>query len=507
MTRFALIALALSLNPTEAARADSVAREVVELDATAQLALMADGKRSSHDLVVEYLSRINALDRGGPKLNAVIELNPDALKLAQARDRERAEGRCGVLCGLPILIKDNIDVAGPMATSAGSLALSDHHARKNAPLVERLLAAGVVILGKTNLSEWANFRSSQSSSGWSSRGGQTRNPHVLDRSPCGSSSGSGAAMAARLSAATIGTETDGSIICPAAINGVVGMKPTVGWIAQAGIIPISSSQDSAGPITASVRDARLLLGVMAARKELVALANSAALRGKRFGIARQAMGFNAAVDAEFAQAVQLLRQAGAEVIDVEIPNYGKYRDAEFLLLKYEFKAGLNDYLSRTDARVAVKSLSDLIAFNQRNQARVMPWFGQETLLAANALGDLNSVKYLTASRSAKALAGAKGALKSLRDKRLDALIAPSNAPAWRIDWVNGDNYSGGDASIAAVPGYPAITVPMGFLHQLPLGISFIGGPNSDAALLQLAESFEQVRSARRMPTYRASIEQ
>lgn len=473
-------------------------------DATLQLAQMNAGDYTARQLTAAYLLRIEALDRHGPRLNAVIELNPEALAQADARDAARKAGQCGALCGLPILIKDNIDVAGPMATSAGSLALATHRAQKNAALVDRILNAGAVILGKTNLSEWANFRSPNSSSGWSSRGGQTRNPHVLDRSPCGSSSGSGAAMAAQLTALTVGTETDGSIICPSSINGIVGMKPTVGWVSQSGIIPISHSQDTAGPMTRSVRDAALLLAVMAGTQRITLDFSGATLSGKRFGVARQAMGFSAEVDAVFEQAVTQLRAAGADVIDVQIPNYGKYGSDEFTVLKYEFKAGLNAYLASAGADVG--SLAEVIAFNRQQAQWVMPWFGQETLIASEALGDLSSAEYRKAAARAKRLAGSEGALVALKKQRLDALIAPSNAPAWRVDWVNGDHYSGGNSAIAAVPGYPNITVPMGQLKGLPLGISFIGAPDSDDALLRLAYAFEQLKPSRVTPTYKRSIE-
>jgi amidase len=473
-------------------------------DATMQLAQMNAGQYSARQLTSAYLLRIEAIDRHGPRLNAVIELNPDALAQADARDAARKAGSCGPLCGLPILIKDNIDVAGAMATSAGSLALAQHRPDKNAELVDRIVNAGAVILGKTNLSEWANFRSPNSSSGWSSRGGQTRNPHVLDRSPCGSSSGSGAAMAAQLAALTVGTETDGSIICPSSINSIVGVKPTVGWVSQSGIIPISSSQDTAGPMTRSVRDAALLLGVMAGNDRVSLDFSAASLRNKRLGIARQAMGFNAQVDQIFENAVKQLRTAGAEVIDVEIPNYGKYGADEFTVLKYEFKAGLNAYLASAGADV--NSLAAVIAFNQQNANWTMPWFGQETLIASEALGDLSSAEYRKAAARAKRLSGSEGALKVIKNNRLDALIAPSNAPAWRVDWVNGDNYSGGNSAIASVPGYPNITVPMGQLHGLPLGLSFIGAPDSDNALLQIAHAFEQLSQARVTPKYQSSVE-
>lgn len=498
---FSWLALVLGASPTS----PSAAEQIQNLDASAQLALLQSGQRSSLELTQAYLLRIEALDQRGPKINAVIERNPDALKQAQARDLARKSGRCGALCGLPILLKDNIDVAGPMATSAGSLALAHHHPLKDAELVQRLLDAGVVILGKTNLSEWANFRSSNSSSGWSSRGGQTRNPHVLDRSPCGSSAGSGAAMAARFAALTVGTETDGSIICPASINGVVGMKPGIGVVSQRGIIPISHSQDSAGPMTASVRDAALLLGAMTATPISLDF-TQATLAGKRFGIVRKAMGFDARVDALFDAMVLRMRAAGAELMEVELAHHGEYRADEFTVLKYEFKAGLNEYLGQTGSTVAIKSLTDLIGFNQDNQALVMPWFGQETLLSANALGDLSSPSYLKAARSARQQAGPDGALRALKKHRLDALIAPSNAPAWRVDWVNGDNYGGGDSAIAAVAGYPSITVPMGQIHRLPVGISMIGAPDGDNALLQLAYAFEQLSKARIAPAFRPSLE-
>jgi amidase len=501
------MAVAGDLNAQPAHSPMRVHDVITQTDATAQLAVMSSGEHTSRTLTLAYLQRIERIDRHGPKLNSVIELNPDALKQANQRDAERKAGTCGALCGLPILIKDNIDVAGPMATSAGSLALAHHHAALDAVLVQKLLAAGAVILGKTNLSEWANFRSSNSSSGWSSRGGQTRNPHVLDRTPCGSSSGSGVAMAARLAAMTVGTETDGSIICPASINGVVGLKPTVGLVSQQGIIPISSSQDTAGPMTTSVRDAALLVKVMSGSTEISTDFSRASLKGKRIGIVRQAMGFNPQVDQKFLIAVEQLRASGAEVLDVKIPHYGEYGDLEFTVLKYEFKAGLNAYLQQTEG-AGVKSLAELIAFNVQEETAVMPYFGQETLIAADALGDLTTPAYLKAKRTAKRLSGQKGALATLRKHRLDALIVPSNAPAWRVDWVTGDHFTGGNSAIAAVPGYPSITVRMGQYHPgaLPLGISFIGAPHADNALLQLAFAFEALQSQANVPQYLPSLE-
>jgi amidase len=486
-------------------------------------ARMASGELSSRRITQWYLDRIAAIDDAGPTLNAVVETNAEALAIADALDAERAAGKVrGPLHGIPVLLKDNIDTGDHMKTSAGSLALADHVAGSDAFIVARLREAGAVILGKTNLSEWANFRSRDSSSGWSSRGGQTRNPYALDRNPCGSSSGTGAAIAASLAVVGVGTETDGSIICPSSANGLVGIKPTLGLVSRTGIIPIAHSQDTAGPMARSVADAVLLLAAMrgvdptdeasaaSAAHAAIDLANaldSGALQGKRIGIARQFFGFDRRVDAVLASAIETLKARGAEVVDpVDLPNFRQYGQQEFTVLLYEFKHGLERYLAERAPGAPVRTLADLIAFNQREAARVMPWFGQDTLEAAQAKGGLDSDAYRKALADAKRMAGPEGIDAALAAHDLDALLAPSNGPAWLTDPVNGDSFGGGSSQPAAVAGYPNITVPAGFVHGLPVGVSFFGAAWSEPTLIGIAHAFEQAQRARRPPTFRATIE-
>ena len=493
--------------------------EVAELDIATLQALMANDELTSRALTRRYLDRIAAIDDAGPTLNAVIETNPDALDEAVARDAERRAGRLrGPLHGIPVLLKDNID-ATPMVNSAGSLALAEHRPRTDAPLVRALREAGAVILGKTNLSEWANFRSTRSSSGWSARGGQTRNPYVLDRSPCGSSSGTGAAVAASLAAAGVGTETDGSVICPAAMNGLVGIKPTVGLVGRSGIIPISKSQDTAGPMARSVADAALLLGVMASASDPGDPASEAtaahrladytsaldpnALDGARIGVLRDAMGSNPVLDAAMERAIVAMKAAGATVVDSEIPTAGKWDDAEYTVLLYEFKDGLNRYLR--DSGVAVDSLEALIAFNTAHADREMPWFGQEILLQAQEKGPLTEPAYLDAAREARRLAGPQGIDAALEQHDLDALIAPSTGPAWLVDPVNGDHFGGAGYGAAAVAGYPSVTVPIGDVHGLPVGAVLMGPKWAEAELIGLAYSLEQATRARTSPRFLPTI--
>jgi amidase len=379
-----------------------------------------------------------------------------------------------------------------------------------------------VILGKTNLSEWANFRSRDSSSGWSSRGGQTKNPYALDRNPCGSSSGTGAAIAAGLAVVGVGTETDGSIICPSAANGLVGIKPTLGLASRSGIIPIAHSQDTAGPMARSVADAAILLAAMRgvdaadeasaasaphATADLAAALDAGALKGKRIGVLRQFFGFDRRVDAILAQAIETLKAQGAEVVDpVELPNFRQYGQQEFTVLLYEFKHGVERYLAERAPQAPVRTLTDLIAFNQREAPRVMPWFGQETLEAANAKGGLDSEEYRKALADAKRMAGPEGIDAALAAHRLDALLAPSNGPAWTVDWVNGDHFGGGSSQPAAVAGYPNITVPAGFVHGLPVGVSFFGAAWTEPKLIGIAHAFEQAHGARRPPAFRPTVD-
>lgn len=492
---------------------------LVEADIATLSARMQRGELTSAQLTQAYLERIAAIDDAGPRLGAVIETNPDALDDARRLDAERATGTVrGPLHGIPVLLKDNID-AVPMVNSAGSLALATHRPHEDAPIVRALRDAGAVILGKTNLSEWANFRSTRSSSGWSGRGGQTRNPYALDRSPCGSSSGTGAAIAASLAAVGVGTETDGSILCPSAVNGLVGLKPTVGRVGRSGIIPISASQDTAGPMARSVADAALLLDALAAARDPADVAtreapaspgryadalDTDALRGTRIGVLRPS-GVDAQpdVDAAFERALAHLREAGAELIDVELPNRGKWNAPEFTVLKYEFKDGLERYLRESGA--PVQTLAALIEFNRANATTEMPYFGQELLEQTQQLGGLETAEYLKAKRDAARLAGAEGIDAALEKHGVQALIAPTTGPAWPIDLVNGDHFTGAGYGAAAVAGYPSLTVPMGDAQGLPLGLAFIGPRWSEARLIGFAHAFEQRAQARRAPNYRSTV--
>ncbi|MGH8539456.1 MAG: amidase [Stenotrophobium sp.] len=488
-----------------------------EADVPTLQAEMAQGCLSAHVLTAHYLERIEAIDRRGPQLDAVIEVNPDALAIADRLDRERAEGRLrGPLHGIPVLLKDNIDTADRLHTSAGSLALAQSIAPADAFLVKRLRDAGAVILGKANLSEWANFRSAHSSSGWSGRGGQTRNPYAPERSPCGSSSGSAVAVSANLSALAVGSETDGSIVCPASVNGIVGLKPTVGLISRNGIIPISFSQDTAGPMARTVTDAAILLNVLAGSDtgdpatqaaaghipgDYRRYLQAAGLKGARIGVARKLAGFSPPTDVVFDQAIATLKAAGATIVDpADIATQGQFDDDELTVLLYEFKYGINRYLRGLGSGSPVKSLGDLIAFNQREAGREMAWFGQDLFLQAQAKGGLDSAEYLLARQKSLRLAGHDGIDATLAKYRIDAIVAPTAGPAWTIDLVNGDHISGGGASsAAAVAGYPHITVPAGFVHGLPVGLSFIGTAWSEPLLLRLAYAYEQASKARRPP--------
>jgi amidase len=482
-------------------------------------ARMAEGSLDSRTLVRAYLARIAALDDAGPRLNAVIELNPDALAEAGARDAERKAGRTrGPLHGIPLLLKDNID-ATPMATSAGSLALAGHRPARDAFLVARLRDAGAVILGKTNLSEWANFRSTRSTSGWSARGGQTRNPYVLDRNPCGSSSGTGVAVSANLAVVGVGTETDGSILCPSAVNGVVGIKPTVGLVSRGGIVPISHSQDTAGPMARSVADAAALLAAMAAtdpaddatgsearrQQDYLAALDPNALKGARIGVLRKSTGYHPDLDARFERALATLRAAGAELIDAEIATTGQWQQAEYAVLLHEFKDGINRYLATSGAPVS--SLDELIAYNIAHADTEMPWFGQEILEMARGVGAIDAPAYLEARATARRLAGKEGIDAALSAHRLDALVAPTTSPAWTTDPVNGDHVSGAGYGAAAVAGTPSLTVPMGEVHGLPVGLTFLGPAWSEAKLIGFAHAFEQLTRARTPPKFLPTVVQ
>ena len=487
---------------------------VAEMSLADASARLAAGNLSSEALVQAYLERIEAMDRGGPALNSVIELNPGALADARALDAERKAGQArGAMHGIPVLLKDNIDAVG-MANSAGSLAMAGNRPAHDAFIVERLRAAGAVILGKTNLSEWANFRSTRSSSGWSSRGGQTRNAYVLDRNPCGSSAGTGTAIAASLAMVGVGTETDGSIICPSAVNGLVGLKPTVGLVSRGGIIPISVSQDTAGPMGRSVADVAALLNVLAAvdatdpaaaaaegriAPDYTAGLQADAVRGKRFGVLRQAMGFNPDVDAALERAIASLRAGGAEVVVVEVATWRQWGGHELEVLLYEFKDGLNAYLAAAGGEHA--SLESLVAWNSAHAAEAMPHFGQEIFEQAQAKGPLTEPAYLEARDSARRLAGEQGLLATMDKHQLDAVIAPSTSPAWPTDHVNGDHFSGAGYGIAAVAGTPSITVPSGEVRGLPIGVVFMGRAYSEAELLGYAFAYEQATRARKPPMF------
>jgi amidase len=465
---------------------------------------MSAGRYTSRQLVEMYLKRIDDIDRSGPALHAVIEINPDALSIADSLDAERrTKGPRSPLHGVPILIKDNIDTADRMLTTAGSLALEGTRPTRDAALVARLREAGVVLLGKTNLSEWANFRSTHSTSGWSGRGGHVKNPYALDRNPCGSSSGTGAAIAANLAAIGVGTETDGSIVCPSGANGLVGIKPTVGLIAGAGIIPISHTQDTAGPMARSVADAALLFGAMAGRDYTPAL-RADALKGAHIGVARkQYFGYSAPADALVNAAVADMKSAGAVIVDpADIPTASKLDACEMEVLLYEFKADLDKYLAARAPESPVHSLADVIAFNEREKAHEMPYFGQELFLRAQKKGPLTSPGYTTARMKCRSLAREQGIDLVLRAGHLDAIIAPTGSPAWTTDLVNGDHFTGASSTPAAVAGYPSITVPVGQAFGLPVGMSFIGTAQSEATLISLAYSYEQATKHRRPPEFR-----
>ncbi len=483
---------------------------------------MKSGKFTARSLVEKYSSRIDETDKHGPMLNSVIEMNPDALSIADALDQERkAKGPRGPMHGIPVLIKDNIDTADRMMTTAGSLALVGSKPAKDSFVAQKLRAAGAVILGKTNLSEWANIRSSHSVSGWSGRGGLTKNPYALDRNPCGSSSGSGAGVSANLCAAAIGTETDGSIVCPSSSNGVAGIKPTVGLVSRSGIIPISHSQDSAGPICRTLRDAAILLGALtdvdSADSATAASAGKSfadytqfcdpnGLKGARIGVARKYFGFSDSVDALMEQSLDIMKKQGATLVDpADIETLGKFDESELLVFMYELKADLNAYLANLGPNSPVKSLKDVIDFNERNRTKEMPYFGQDLFLNAEAKGPLTEKAYLDALEKNHQLARTEGIDATMDKYRLDAIVAPTGGPAWITDLVNGDHVAGGSSNAAAVAGYPNINVTAGFISSLPVGISFFGRAWSEPTLLKLAYSFENATNARQIPRFLSSI--
>lgn len=491
--------------------------EIEEATIATLQSAMRSGRLTSEAITTWYLARIRAID---PKINSIIELDPDAIAIARKSDRDRRAKRIlGPLHGIPVLLKDNIDTADKMKTTAGSLALADAPTpARDAFIVSQLRAAGAIILGKTNLSEWANFRSNPSISGWSGRGGQTRNPYLLDRNPCGSSSGSGAAISANLAAIAIGTETDGSIVCPSSICGIVGLKPTIGLVSRSGIIPIAISQDTAGPMTRSVADAAAVLTVISGidaadpamrdKRELIdytAYLNPDGLRGARIGVARDLWGKRIEVDAITDKALETIRKAGAELVDVRFPDAGKLGDAEFTVLQYEFKDGLERYLRERGSRH--KTLDDLVRFNNENRDRELRYFGQNIMEESARKGPLSDKAYLDALEMCKRYSRTEGIDKVMDENKLDAIFAPANSPTWMIDTVNGDCF-GADVSsstLPAVAGYPNITVPAGFVRELPVGISFFGRAWSESTLIKFAYAFEQLTKARRKPRFLATF--
>jgi amidase len=496
--------------------------EFDELTITDLQDAVKSGNHSARSITEKYLERIDQIDKRGPAINSVIELNPDALAIADALDKERKDkGVRGPLHGIPVLIKDNIDTADKMMTTAGSLALWGSRPSKDSTVAQKLREAGAVILGKTNLSEWANIRSGHSTSGWSGRGGQTKNPYALDRNPCGSSSGSGAAVSANLCAAAIGTETDGSIVCPSSSNGLVGIKPTVGLVSRIGIIPISHSQDGAGPMCRTVRDAAIVLGALTGIDEQdVATSDSRehsytdylqflkpdGLRGARIGVVRKTFGFNEKVDKVLEDALDTMKKQGAILVDpAPLETAGKFGDSEFTVLLYELKADLNAYLARLGPNAPVKTLKDIIDFNERNREKEMPYFGQDTFVKAQEKGPLTTQEYLDALANNHQLARKEGIDATMDKNNLDALIGPTGGPAWLTDHINGDSFGGGSSSAAAVAGYPNITVPAGFVQGLPVGISFFGRAWSEPVLIRLAFAFEQATNIRKPPRFLPTV--
>jgi amidase len=480
------------------------------------------GKYTARSITEKYLARIEEIDKRGPGINSVIEVNPDALAIADALDKTESKVR-HPLHGIPILIKDNIDTADRMMTTAGSLALVGAKPLKDSFVARKLREAGAVILGKTNPSEWANIRSSHSTSGWSGRGGLTKNPYALDRNPCGSSSGSGAATSANLCAASIGTETDGSIVCPSSANGLVGIKPTVGLVSRAGIIPISHTQDSAGPMCRTVRDAAIVLGALtgvdaddsataASVGKIVSdytqFLNADGLRGARIGVVRKYFGFSDTVDTLMETALDAMKKQGAILVDpADIDTIGKTSDNETLVLQYELKADMNAYLAKLGSNAPMKTLKDLIAFNERNHEKEMRYFGQDMFIKAEAKGQLTTKEYLDALEANLRMARQEGIDAVMEKFKLDALVAPTGGPAWVTDLVNGDNAAGQSSSGAAVAGYPSVTVPAGFAFgALPVGISFFGRAWSEGVLIKLAYSFEQATKVRKAPKFLSTVE-
>jgi amidase len=483
---------------------------------------MASGELTAKSITEMYLDQISRLDKDGPAINAVMELNPDALEIAQALDEERRSGQVrGPLHGVPVIVKDNFDTADKMMTTAGSLALEGHFASKDSFVVQKLRGAGALILGKANLSEWANFRSTTSTSGWSSRGGQTKNPYALDRSPSGSSSGSAVAVGANLCAAAIGTETDGSLVWPAHINGIITIKPTLGLISRSGIIPIAHSQDTAGPMTRTVADTAILLGALTgvdptdpatmasegkALSDYTPYLDPNGLKGARIGVARNYFDFNREVDKVMKASIAEMKRLGAVIIDpVDLKDEEELSPTEMEVLLYEFKADLNAYLTTVSPDLPAHSLKEIIAFNEKNQERVMPYFGQERMLLAEEKGPLTEPEYKKALETNHRLARVEGIDAEMIKHQLDAIIAPTGGPSFLRDWVNGDHHKGGSSSFAAVAGYPNITLPAGYIYGLPVGISFFASAYQEPTLIKLAYAFEQGTQVRQPPKFLPSV--
>jgi amidase len=483
---------------------------------------MKSGKFTAHSLVEKYSARIDEIDKRGPSINAIIERNPDAFSIADALDRERrSKGPRGPMHGIPVLIKDNIDTADKMMTTAGSLALVGSKPLQDSFVAQKLRSAGAVILGKTNLSEWANIRSSHSTSGWSGRGGLTKNPYALDRNPCGSSSGTGSGISANLAAVGIGTETDGSIVCPSSSNGLAGIKPTVGLVSRNGIIPISHTQDGAGPMCRTIRDAATLLGALTgvdpadsataasagkSYTDYTQFCDASGLKGARIGVARKYFGFSDAVDALMEQALDAMKKQGAVLVDpADIETLGKFDESELLVFMYELKADLNAYLARLGPDAPVHTLKDIIEFNNRNRQKELPYFGQDLFLKAEAKGPLTEKAYLDAIETNHRLARTEGIDATMDKYHLDAIVAPTGGPAWLTDLVNGDHFAGGSSNAAAVAGYPNINVTAGTISGLPVGISFFGRAWSEPILIRLAFAFEQATKARQAPRFLPTI--